>query len=88
MSENPSCNSRKRIIYKPNGTFRSDGQHIVRNWIGHYEYFFDVVLGKPTSYHVNPVWSRRYLQVGHNLIRTNYEEEETVQANRKQILKF
>ena len=58
----------KRTIYKPDGTVRSDGIHVVRNWIGHYEYFFDIVLGKPTSYHVNPVWSRRYLQVGHNLI--------------------
>jgi len=50
----------KRIIYKPDGTFRSDRQHIVKNWIGHYEHFFDVVLGKPTSYYVNPVWSKRY----------------------------
>jgi len=59
----------KRKIYKPDGTFRSDGIHVVRNWIGHYEYFFDVVLGRPTSYYVNnPVWSKRHLKVGHNLI--------------------
>jgi len=31
--------------------------------------FFDVVLGKPTSYHVKPLWSKRYLKVGHNWIR-------------------
>ena len=58
----------KRIIYKADGTFRPDGIHVVKNWIGYYEHFFDVVLGKPTSYHVKPRWSRRYLQVGHNLI--------------------
>ena len=27
-----------------------------------------MVLGKSTSYYVNPVWSRRYLKVGHNLV--------------------
>jgi len=33
------------------------------------EYFFDVVLGRPTSYYVNnPVWSKRILKVGHNRI--------------------
>jgi len=74
---------KKKIIYRPDGTFRSDGRHIVKNWIGHYEYFFDVVLGKPTSYDVNPVWSRRYLKVGHNWIRTNYKEEEAAQADKQ-----
>jgi len=64
----PKNESIKRKIYKPDGTFRSDGHHIVKNWLGHYEHFFTVVLGRPTSYHVNPVWSRRYLKVGHNLI--------------------
>jgi len=69
MCKNQDCQPKKRIIYKPDGTFRTDGQHIVKNWIGYHEYFFDVVLGKPTSYHVNPIWSKRYLKVGHNLIR-------------------
>jgi len=58
----------KKIIYKPDGTVRSDGRHIVKNWLGHYEYFFDVVLGRPTSYYVKPVWSKRILKVGHNRI--------------------
>ncbi|MCH7648519.1 MAG: hypothetical protein IIA83_07930 [Thaumarchaeota archaeon] len=69
MNKNQDCLPKKRIIYKPDGTFRSDGTHIVRNWIGVYEHFFDVVLGKPTSYHVKPLWKKRYIKVGHNLIR-------------------
>lgn len=69
MCKNQDCQPKKRIIYKPDGTFRTDGRHCVRNWIGHYEYFFDVVFGRPSNYHVKPVWSRRYLKVGHNLIR-------------------
>ena len=69
ISENQCSNSHKRIIYKPDGTVRSDGHHVIRNWLGHYEHFFTVVLGTPTNYDVKPVWSRRYLRVGHNLIR-------------------
>jgi len=57
-----------RIIYKADGTIRSDGHHVVRNWLGHYEHFFTVVLGKPTNYDVKPIRSIRYRKVGHNLI--------------------
>ena len=65
----------KKIIYKADGSFRSDGRHVVKNWLGLYEHFFTVVLGTPTNYDVKPVWSKRYRKVGHNLIRTNYKEE-------------
>lgn len=59
----------EKIIYKADGSFRSDGHHVVKNWLGHYEYFFDVVLGRPTSYYVNnPIWSKHILKVGHNRI--------------------
>jgi len=69
MNKNQDCQPKKRIIYKPDGTTRSDGQHVVKNWLGHYEYFFDVVFGRPTIYFVNnPVWSKRILKVGHNRI--------------------
>ncbi len=70
----PKNESIKRKIYKPDGTFRSDGHHIVKNWLGHYEYFFDVVLGKPTNYDVKPIWSKRLRKVGHNWIRITSTE--------------
>jgi len=63
-----TVNLKKRIIYKPDGTTRSDGHHVVRNWLGHYEHFFTVVLGTPTNYDVKPIWSKRILKVGHNRI--------------------
>jgi len=61
-------NMKKRIIYKADGSFRSDGHHVVKNWLGHYEHFFTVVLGTPTNYDVKPIWSKRILKVGHNRI--------------------
>ena len=74
--ENLKNDPKKRTIYKADGTIRSDGHHVVKNWLGHYEYFFDVVFGRPTSYYVNnPVWSKRILKVGHNLIRLDDKEE-------------
>jgi len=50
----------KKTIYKADGSFRSDGHHVVKNWLGHYEHFFTVVLGTPTNYDVKPIWSKRY----------------------------
>jgi len=58
----------KKIIYKADGSFRSDGIHVVKNWLGHYEHFFTVVFGTPTNYDVKPLWSKRILKVGHNRI--------------------
>ena len=51
-----------------NGDIQYWYSKVVKNWLGHYEYFFDVVLGRPTSYYVKPVWSKRILKVGHNRI--------------------
>lgn len=34
MCKNQDCQPKKRIIYKSDGTVRSDGNLIVRNWIG------------------------------------------------------
>jgi len=76
---NPECKSIKRIIYKPDGTFRTDGRHVVKNWLGHYEHFFTVVLGRPISYHVKPRWSIRYLKVGHNLIILERKNKENLE---------
>jgi len=65
----------KRIIYKADGTARSDEIHGVRNWLGHYEHFFTVVLGTPTNYDVKPIWSKRLRKVGHNWIRITNPED-------------